>query len=236
MTMPNIMRRNGEPKMPMPKASNVPAPSRAPAPSAVTPMPMYDEEVLRVAQRDYDNRRLIVELEAERDDWRRKALSAEAECRRLEMRNDQDARAHDEAIARLTTDRDRKIEEFTQRRDEYGHQLTKLNTKINIQGAQLLELAKRSAKTIDDLANNTIKVVNELADSVSRTVVETIDELKSAPAAAPDVAGTVGLAAIADAIEGDPMPKVVTAGPAPDPDFREVDERHNEKEEARGQR
>jgi len=184
MTMLNSMRRS-EPKLP--KANNVPAP-RAPAPQpAVTPM--YDEEVLRVAQRDFDQKRLIQQLEAERDEWRRKALSAEAECRRLEARIEQDTKAHDDAVARLTEDRDRRIDELTARRDEYKLKLARFETRIGVQG----------------------RAVIDLANSISKTILETMDDLQGEKGA-PDIAGSVGLAAIADAIE-DPLPRVVTAGP-----------------------
>lgn len=201
MSVMENMRRKNKPPAPaeqgqrfpdMPPAPRMPAP---PAPMA----PVYDEEVLRVAQRDYENRRLITQLEAERDEWRRKALSAEGECRRLEMIIGQDKRSHEDAMARLTYDRDRKVEELTQRRDDYKLNLARFETKLGIQG----------------------KAILDLANSISKTVLETMDELKGEKGSTSDVAGTVGLAAIADAISNDPefrevdeMPRVVRAGPA----------------------
>jgi hypothetical protein len=164
------------------------APTMA-APPAPAPAPYYDEEVLRVAQRDFDNKRMIIQLEGERDDWRRKALAAQDECHRLEMRIAQDTKAHEEAIARLTEDRDRKIDELTARRDEYKLALARFETKIGVQG----------------------KAVIDLANSISKTILETMDDLKGEKGA-PDVAGAAGLAAIADAIE-EPLPRVVTTGP-----------------------
>jgi predicted RNase H-like nuclease (RuvC/YqgF family) len=194
MAIVDVVRRRGnEPMKPespkMPRAPTVPA-----APPTTMAMPHYDEEVLRVAQRDYDNKRMIAELERERDEWRRKALSASEECRRLEMRLDQEQAAHSTEVHRLTEQRDRKIAELTQHRDQYGHQLTRFETKLNLQGKAIIDLANSVSKTVLDM-------MNEIRDEKDR----------------PDVAGNVGLAAIADAIEDEPpIPRVVAAGPRHD--------------------
>ena len=212
MSMINPVKRHEPSKMP--RAVNVPAP---PAPVAATPMhPVYDEEVLRVAQRDFEQKRMIQHLEHERDDWRRKALMAQDHCAQLEARLMQDIKQHDDAVAKLTEQRDLKIEELTQRRDEYGHKLTRFDTKISLQGKQLIEIAKHAAKTIDDLADHASKAIHELTDNVSKMILETMDELRSEKSQAET---GVDLAALAHAIEqeaaaADPMPRVVTAGPA----------------------
>jgi hypothetical protein len=182
-------RKQQAPAMPevkMPRGTpNVPAPQPVER--------VYHEEVLSFLQQNADNKRMIVQVEAERDEWRRKALGADAECRRLEARIAMDANNHEQAIAKLTLDRDFRIEELTARRDDYKLALARFETKIAVQG----------------------KAVIDLANSISKTILETMDELKG-ERGTPDVAGAVGLAAIADAVERDniPIPRVVTAGPA----------------------
>lgn len=175
----------------MPRAPNVPAT----LPTTMS-MPHYDEEVLRVAQRDYDNKRLIAELEGERDEWRRKALSASEDCKRLEMRLAQDETLHGAEILKLTEQRDRKVDELTQRRDEYRLKLTRFETLISIQGNSLIELANNLARTIQD----------------------TLTEIKR-DNGREDTAGKTGLAAIAEAVENhESVPRVLTAGPRPPDD------------------
>jgi hypothetical protein len=172
------------PEVKMPRAPNVPAPQPVER--------IYSEEVLSFLQQNADNKRMIVQVEAERDEWRRKALAADAECRRLEARIAMDANNHEQAIAKLTLDRDFRIEELTARRDDYKLALARFETKIAVQG----------------------KAVIDLANSISKTILETMDELKG-ERGTPDVAGTVGLAAIAEIAEQElPMPRVVAAGPA----------------------
>jgi len=190
----NIRRSNSkgdhqmpEPKMPRPTAMP-PAPTM-PAPRALERV--YDEEVLRRYQNDLDRERMVVQLESDRDDWRRKALAAQDECRRLEQRLAQQDKAHQEAMTRLTEDRDRKVDELTARRDEYKLRLTRFETKLGVQGQAVLDLA----------------------NAVSKTLLEIMDEVKGERGTT-DVAGSVGLAAIADAVEEE-LPRVVTAGPAP---------------------
>jgi hypothetical protein len=198
-------KSSGESKAVLPRAPTVPAPA---------PAPYYDEEVLRVAQRDFDNKRLIVQLEGERDDWRRKALAAEAECRRLDARLAQEGHAYEKRMISLAEDRDRKIDELTVARDAYKVALARFETKIGVQG----------------------KAVLDLANGISRILLETMDDLKNEKGEKGDVAGSVGLAAIADAIDpptsegqrfgpheavrspldpsDEPLPRAVTAGPA----------------------
>lgn len=187
----NVRRANskGELKMPepkMPRASSLP-----PTPVAL-PERIYSEEVLSFLQQNADNKRMIVQLEADRDEWRRKAIAADAECHRLETRLAQQEKAHLEAVAKLTEDRDRRVDDLTAARDEYKLRLARFETKITVQG----------------------KAVIDLANSISKTILETMDELKG-ERGTPDVAGSIGLAAIADAIEEDSIPRVVASGPAP---------------------
>lgn len=191
-------RRNskGDHKMPepkMPRALSIPTEP----PVAQQPERIYSEDVLNFLQQNADNKHRIVELEAERDDWRRKALAAQDECRRLEVRMGQDTKTQEQALARLTTDRDRRLDELTAARDEYKLRLARFETKIGVQG----------------------KAVIDLANSISKTILETMDELKGERGGS-DVAGSAGLAAIADVLEQEalepPMPRVVTAGPDTD--------------------
>jgi predicted RNase H-like nuclease (RuvC/YqgF family) len=170
----------------MPKAMSLQTPAPAPLER------IYKKEVLDHLQQFADTKEMVAQLEAERDEWRRKAIAAQDDCRRLEARIETDDRAHEQMVAKLTEDRDRKIEELTARRDDYKLQLARLKTKIGLQG----------------------KAVMDLARSVSATILETMNELKDEQGEQ-DTAGAVGLAAIADAIGEDeqPLPRMFATSP-----------------------
>lgn len=188
MTMLNTRGNSGRRNEPtLPKAGNV-----APPPERI-----YSEEVLSFLQQNADNKHMIVQLEGERDDWRRKYLTEKAERERLEALLAQEAAAHEQATAKLAEDRDRKIDLLTAARDDYKTKLTRFETALSIQGNGVLNLA------------------NSVADTM-RKLMEEIRIEKGAS----DVAGAAGLAAVADAIEGEQMPKAVTAGPAPQEEVR----------------
>lgn len=158
----------------LPRAPAVPAPAPAPA-------PYYDEEVLRVAQRDFDNKRAIATLENERDEWRRKCLAAEEDNGRLESRLDRNEQAHATEIAHLTDQRDRKIEELTEQRDLYKLRLARFETQIMMVGEGLIKLAS----------------------STSEMVSKLLEEIR-AESGRPDTAGIAALAAVADAVAANP--------------------------------
>lgn len=156
-----------------PKLPRAPA---MPAPPAVSPI--YDEEAIRRYQKDVDRERLVLQLEQERDEWKRKCLAAEEDNRRLEMRLDRDVVAHDAEVGKLTEQRDRKINELTQQRDDYKVKLARLETKLVMNGEALIKLASATSET-------TSKLLEEIRAEQGK----------------PDDAGNVAsLAAVADAI------------------------------------
>jgi hypothetical protein len=187
----NMRRRNEPHKVEMPRAANVP------------PARVYDDDVLQQLQRWKDLQIENDRLRAESDDWRREALDAQREVKRLEGRLAQDGKAHEEAITKLADERDRKIDGLTQERDVYKVKLGQFETKVVLQAQSVLDLAGS---------------VSNLAGSVSGKLGELLEEMrKERGGGAPDVAGSLGLAAIAEAIEAGKdaadMPRVVSAGP-----------------------
>src|SRR5215510_1335593 len=86
----------------LPKAPNVPQPvSQGPSVERI-----YSEEVLSFLQQNADNKRRIVETEAERDEWRRKMLNEKAERERLEGLLQHEAAVHEQAIIKQRADYD----------------------------------------------------------------------------------------------------------------------------------
>lgn len=186
----NMRRRNEPNKVEMPRVANVP------------PVRVYDDDVLQQLQKwkdlQVENDRLKVEL----DDWRRQALDAQREVKRLEGRLAQEGKAHEEALAKVGNERDRKIAELTQERDVYKVKLGQFETKVVLQAQGVLDLASS---------------VSNLASSVSTKMGELLEEMRKERGGAHTDAGTIGLAAIANAIEegkeAADMPRVVSAGP-----------------------
>lgn len=191
--------KKAEPTMPMPRASNVPQPR----PQQV-PEPIYDDEVLRRYQKDLDRERLLLALEQERDTWRRQYLTEKAERERLEMLSQQQATAHEQAVAKLCAERDAKIEKLEHARDDYRVKLKEFETECTIGGNGVLDLAGAVAKNMQRL----------------------LEKIKNEHEAPEDVAGAVGLAtmaAIANEIEhhqANELPKVVRDGPASEEETR----------------
>ena len=170
MSVIESMRRRNDPTPSMPRVANVP------------PARVYDDDVLQQLQRWKDLQVENERIRAEMEDWRRQALDAQREVKRLETVVARDAAAHADAISKLTADRDRKVEQLTEQRDVYRDKITRFATKFGVQG----------------------KGVIDLAASVGNFVRESLTELQAEGGTAPDVAGTVGLAAIAEAVERDP--------------------------------
>jgi len=95
-------RNRGLPKVtPMPTPPRPPEPPRRNNSEAV-----YAEEALRVAQRHLDQVDEINRLGIELDDWRRRALMAEAEIKRLEKRAADLEGALERQQDKLMTERD----------------------------------------------------------------------------------------------------------------------------------
>lgn len=163
------------------------------APTVPVPQPLeriYSEEVLNFLEQNANNKRLIAQLEGERDDWRRKSIGADEDNRRLQMRLDRDEQAHVVEIAKLTAQRDGKIDELTQQRDQYKLKLAQFETKIVMIGEALIKLASTTSETVSKL----------------------LDEIR-AEHGRPDATGIAGLAAVAEAVaaEDPTAPKIESA-------------------------
>jgi chromosome segregation ATPase len=169
--MSMIMRGNSRKTEPsLPRASNVPTPS--------TPAVIYDEEAIRRYQKDVERERMLLQLEQERNEWKHKCLGAEEDNRRLESRLDRDTQAHTIEIANLTDQRDRKIEELTQQRDQYKLKLARFETKIAMIGDALYKLANTTAENVSKL----------------------LEEIRTEQGKPDDAGSVASLAAVAEAI------------------------------------
>lgn len=183
--MSMMMRGNSRKTEPsLPRASNVPTPQ--------TPTVVYDEEAIRRYQKDIDREKMLLQLQEECETWRRKALGAEEDNRRLESRLDRDVVAHDAEVGKLTEQRDRKIAELTQQRDQYKLKLTQFETKIAMIGDALITLARITS------------------DSVSKL----LEEIR-AEQGKPDAGTAASLAAVAEAIAFEPQLEHATVDPVP---------------------
>ena len=92
-------RGRSMPQPPMPPANNVPAPRN-------TQDQVWAEEAARAAQRHFDMAAEIVRLTSEMEDWRRRALGAEAEIKRLELREQNLQQQLDNRNTQLSNERD----------------------------------------------------------------------------------------------------------------------------------
>jgi len=117
-------RNRGLPKVtPMPTPPRPPEPPRRNNSEAV-----YAEEALRVAQRHLDQVDEINRLGIELDDWRRRALMAEAEIKRLEKR-----------AADLEGALERQQDKLMTERDGYRNRLNNLVSQFHSAGAIILK-------------------------------------------------------------------------------------------------
>ena len=107
----------------MPKVTQLPEPPRRNTTESV-----YSEEALRVAQRDIDQRDEIHRLGTECEDWRRRALMAESEIKRLEKRS-----------ADLEGALERQAEKLTFERDTAQRKLNNVVSQFHAAGAIILQ-------------------------------------------------------------------------------------------------
>ena len=116
-------------KRTMPKVMPMPAPPRQPEPPRRNNTEsVYAEEALRVAQRHLDQVDEIARLGIELDDWRRRALMAEAEIKRLEKR-----------VADLEGALERQQEKLMTERDVFRNRLNNLVAQFHTAGAIILK-------------------------------------------------------------------------------------------------
>jgi chromosome segregation ATPase len=121
--------------MPMPRAANMPAPPPQPRPNRAV-HDAYADEALRAAQRHIDQIQEIDRLGQELEEWRRRALMAEAEIKRLEKRSD-------DLQQSLERERERLIDE----RDAYRGKLNHLVSQFHTAGAIILKCLEAAQGT-----------------------------------------------------------------------------------------
>jgi hypothetical protein len=119
---------NNRPTPPMPKITPMPVPTQGrpqPKPSAAE---IYDPEVLRIVQADVDRKRKIAELESDRDDWRRQALDAKQEVKRLEMVLARDHKEFEELLRKERAENDEAVERLGHERDVFKGEVVRIKT------------------------------------------------------------------------------------------------------------
>lgn len=117
-------KNGGEPaEMPVP-----PRPNKAPLPRAANlpPAKIYDDDVLAQLQRWKDLQTENEALTLEVEEWRRRALSAEGEVRRLEMRVEQDRRQAEQDLAKQA--------------DMYSHKLKTVGDELDFQKGECVRV------------------------------------------------------------------------------------------------
>jgi hypothetical protein len=140
----------GETRMPMPRPATMPPTRNLPPPPEI-----FDPEVLRIVQADYDRKRKITELESERDDWRRQALDAKQEIQRLEMRLVREQQEADATLRKEREDHDGVVGRLMQERDVLKAEVTRVITCAQAGASvflQILDDGKRPVTTAADRA------------------------------------------------------------------------------------
>lgn len=112
------------PTMPMPAVANVPAPRNSQD-------QVWSEEAARAAQRFYDMTAEIMRLTTEMDEWRRRALGAEADIKRADIRE-----------ANLTQQVEAKTNQLSQERDIFKEVVIKLSTQFATASQIILDAHK----------------------------------------------------------------------------------------------
>jgi hypothetical protein len=125
---------------------------RAAIPSAPKPQPqrIYDPAALNFAQRLIDDQAEIERLKVDVDQWRARALAAEEQTRRLEMRLDQDRKVfdehvqktvdtHDREFAKLSAARQHDVDRLTEERDHYKLKFARTVERLHVAGKVILD-------------------------------------------------------------------------------------------------
>ena len=155
--------------IPMPKVTPMPPPVARPN---RVQQDAYAEEALRAAQRHIDQIQEIDRLGQELEEWRRRALMAEAEIKRLEKRSDD-----------LQGMLERERERLTDERDAYRSKLNSLVAQFHTAGAIVLKCLEAAQGVTGPQIN-----LNTLADEIEKeqkAQAELQDELPSVVTAGP---------------------------------------------------
>ena len=147
--MLNKGRNGNEPVMPMPvRAKGAVMPPAANLP----PAKIYDDDVLAQLQRWKDLQTDNEALKAEVEEWRRRALSAEGEVRRLEMRLAQDHEQAEQDLVKRDRDHAAKLGTVTAELDFQKGECVRVTTLAQAGASvflQILDLKQKAAPTAD---------------------------------------------------------------------------------------
>jgi hypothetical protein len=110
----------------------------------------YDQQALNFAQRLIDDQAEMERLKVDLDTWRGRALAAEEQMRRLEMRLDQDRKTFDEHVAKVTDNHDREIAKLAQQRHEEVERLTEERDHFKLRYARTVERLQVAGKIVLD--------------------------------------------------------------------------------------
>jgi DNA repair exonuclease SbcCD ATPase subunit len=175
MTMSN--NRRDQP--PMPKVTQIPAPSPQARPNRAV-HDAYADEALRAAQRHIDQIQEIDRLGQELEEWRRRAMLAEAEIKRLEKREND-----------LSDTLERQRDQLTDERDSYRNRVNSLVSGFHTAGGiilRLLETAQGEVRpnvNLTTLANEIDKVAEQEQQAQAEPRPASTDPLPGFLAAGP---------------------------------------------------
>lgn len=156
--MPNNNQRRDQ----VPKVTQMPAPPPQARPNRHSEQ-AYAEEALRVAQRSIDQAAEIDRLGQELEEWRRRAMMAESEIKRLEKREGD-----------LQAMLERRTNELTDERDSYRGKLNHLVAQFHTAGAIILKCLEAAQGVsgpqinLTTLANEIEKVAEQEAQAEPR--------------------------------------------------------------------
>jgi hypothetical protein len=176
----NNQRRDAQ----MPKVTPMPAPSPQARPNRAV-HDTYSEEALRVAQRSIDQIQEIDRLGQELEEWRRRAMLAEAEIKRLEKRNDD-----------LEIMLERQRDQLTDERDSYRNRVNSLVSGFHTAGGIILRLLETAQGEVRPNVNLTT-----LAGEIEKVAEQEAQaQAESRPTSSPREGG-------------EPLPGFLAAGP-----------------------
>jgi len=153
LNMRDKTKNGGEPaEMPMPVRGKAAAPM--PRAANLPPAKVYDDDVLAQLQRWKDLQTENEALKAEAEEWRRRALSAEGEVRRLEMRLEQDRTQAAQDLAKHDEDHARKLKAVTDELDFQKGECVRVTTLAQAGASvflQILDLKQKAPTAVDNV-------------------------------------------------------------------------------------
>jgi hypothetical protein len=146
MSMLNL--RRSEKDKPENQQAKLPRATIPPAPPP--PQRIYDPAALNFAQRLIDDQAEIERLKVELDTWRARALAAEEQVRRFEMRIDADRKLYDEHVAKISDHNDREIAKLSAARQHDVERLTEERDYFKLRHAKTVERLHVAGKIVLD--------------------------------------------------------------------------------------